>query len=51
MAFNGAPGTPGTAGTGVGGGLDLLPGGTATIDNTTVTGNHASTSDNDVHGP
>jgi hypothetical protein len=34
----------------VGGGLDLLPGGTAVIDNTTITGNTASTSDPDVSG-
>ena len=37
-------------GTGVGGGLNLVPGGSATIDDTTITGNHASTTDNDVHG-
>jgi hypothetical protein len=34
---------------GVGGGLDLLLG-TAVIDDTTITGNVASTSDNDVSG-
>jgi hypothetical protein len=33
---------------GVGGGINIV--GSATIDNTTITGNHASTSDNDVHG-
>jgi hypothetical protein len=35
---------------GVGGGLDLITGGTATIDNTTVAGNQATTSDNNVAG-
>ena len=40
----------GVAGVGVGGGLDLSTGGTAVIDNTTITGNTASTSDNDVSG-
>jgi hypothetical protein len=35
---------------GVGGGIDLAPGGTATIDDTTITGNDASTKDNDVSG-
>ena len=43
-------GVAGPAGTGVGGGLFLDPAGTATLANTTVSGNHASTSDNDVHG-
>ena len=46
----GKAGKAGTAGMGIGGGLDLIAGGHATIDNTTVTGNHASTSDNDVAG-
>ena len=49
-AFPGSPGTAGVSGVGVGGGLDLIPGGTAVIDDTTVTGNHASTNDNDVSG-
>ena len=43
-------GTAGVSGVGVGGGLDLLPGGTVVIDDTTITGNQASTSDNDVSG-
>ena len=49
-AFPGSPGAAGVAGVGVGGGLDLLPGGTVVIDNTTITGNTASTTDNDVSG-
>ena len=46
--------TGGTSGTvdplsvGVGGGIAII--GAATIDNTTITGNHASTNDNDVLG-
>jgi hypothetical protein len=43
-------GVAGPAGTGVGGGLFLDPAGSATLVNTTVSGNQASTSDNDVHG-
>ena len=50
LAFLGTAGTAGTAGAGIGGGLNLAPGGSATIDNTTIAGNHASTSDDDVHG-
>jgi hypothetical protein len=50
LAFPGEGGKAGAAGTGIGGGLNLAPGGGATIDDTTVTGNHASTTDNDVHG-
>ena len=46
----GNPGTAGLIGTGLGGGLDLEAGGTATIDNTTITGNTASTNDNNVDG-
>jgi hypothetical protein len=46
----GAPGTGGAAGQGLGGGLYLQSGGTVTIDDTTVTGNQASTSDPDVFG-
>jgi hypothetical protein len=46
----GVAGVAGPAGTGVGGGLFLDPAGTATVANTTVSGNQASTSDNDVHG-
>ena len=46
--------TPGSAGAtdlfsvGIGGGIATF--GTANIDNTTITGNHASTNDNDVDG-
>jgi hypothetical protein len=46
----GTAGTAAAAGSGIGGGLSLAPGGSATIDNTTITGNHASTIDDDVHG-
>jgi hypothetical protein len=45
--FGGAAGVPGV---GVGGGLDLILGGTVVIDDTTVTGNCASTNDNDMSG-
>jgi hypothetical protein len=48
MAFPGAAGSDGTAGPGTGGGLWLNSGGTATIADTSVTGNHASTSNNDT---
>jgi hypothetical protein len=50
MSFPGHFGTGGTTGIGVGGGLDLMTGGTVVIDNTTITGNNATTTDNDVHG-
>jgi hypothetical protein len=50
QAHPGTPGATGTAGLGVGGGLDLAPGGTATIDNTTISGNSASNTGNDVFG-
>ena len=46
----GTPGRPGLAGSGVGGGLDILTGGSAVIDNTTTSGNQATTSKNDVAG-
>src|SRR5262249_62280626 len=49
-AFPGATGVAGVSGAGVGGGLDLLPGGTAVIDDTAITGNTASTADSDVSG-
>jgi hypothetical protein len=49
-SFLGHFGTAGTPGTGVGGGLDLVTGGTVVIDNTTISGNSATTTDNDVHG-
>jgi hypothetical protein len=35
---------------GIGGGLDLVSGGKVTIDDTTISGNNATTSDNDVSG-
>jgi hypothetical protein len=38
------------SGPGIGGGLDLLTGGTVVIDNTTITANSATTSDNEVFG-
>ena len=46
----GTAGATALSGTGIGGGLDLLTGGTVVIDNTTITGNTAATSDNDVFG-
>ena len=49
-SFPSKPGTPGATGAGIGGGLYLVAGGKAVIDNTNTTGNHASTSDNDVFG-
>ena len=49
-SFLGHSGTAGTPGTGVGGGLDLITGGTVVIDNTTISGNSATTTDPDVHG-
>ena len=42
--WNGSPGV------GVGGGLDLIAVDTAVIDNTSISGNHASTIDDDVAG-
>ncbi len=42
--------TAGTAGQGIGGGLYLGTGGTATLKKTVVMGNHASTSNNDIYG-
>ena len=50
QAFPGIAGVAGVEGVGVGGGLDFFPGGDATIDNTNITGNNASTADNDVSG-
>jgi hypothetical protein len=50
MPFNGTAGAGGKIGSGLGSGMDLLTGGTATIDNTLISGNTAATHDNDVHG-
>ena len=47
-ATHGNPGTTDLFSVGIGGGLTTF--GTAVIDNTTITGNHASTNDNDVDG-
>ena len=49
-AFPGTPGASGLSGTGIGGGLNLLAGGTVVIDDTNITGNHATTSNDDVFG-
>jgi hypothetical protein len=46
----GNAGASALAGTGIGGGLDLLTGGTVVIDNTTITGNTSTTSNSDVFG-
>jgi hypothetical protein len=48
--FFGTPGTAGSAGTGTGGGLDLMATGTAKIDNTTIASHHASSTNDDVFG-
>ena len=50
LTHPGNAGATALSGTGIGGGLDLLTGGTVVIDNTTITGNTATTSDNDVFG-
>ncbi len=50
LANPGNAGATALSGTGIGGGLDLLTGGTVSIDNTTITGNTAATSNNDVIG-
>jgi hypothetical protein len=50
QSFPGNHGTAGFIGPGIGGGLNLESGGTAVIDNTTVTGNQASTSGDNVSG-
>src|SRR5262245_22286849 len=50
-ADGGAAGSAGSAGLGQGGGIYILPGGTVSVDLVTdITGNHASTSDDDVFG-
>jgi hypothetical protein len=46
----GSAGVTAQNGTGAGGGLDLVAGGIVLIDDTTVTGNTATTSDNNVFG-
>jgi len=50
LSHPGNPGATALSGAGIGGGLDLLIGGTVSIDNTTITGNTAATSNNDVFG-
>jgi hypothetical protein len=53
LAQGGDPGggaTAGTAGQGIGGGLDLATGSTATLKSTIVAGNRASTSNDDIFG-
>jgi hypothetical protein len=47
-ATQGTAGANGVSGAGIGGGLDRLTGSDATISNTNITGNNASTADNDV---
>jgi hypothetical protein len=47
---NGTAGRPGVAGMGIGGGLYLSSAGGATLDDTTVASNRASTSDPDIAG-
>jgi hypothetical protein len=50
-ADGGSAGDDGRAGEGRGGGVYVMPGGVACADpRTAVTGNHASTSDEDVFG-
>ena len=44
------PGAPGSPGSGLGGGLNLTSGGTPKIVNTNVTGNRASTTEDNIHG-
>jgi hypothetical protein len=46
----GITGSPGSSGHGIGGGLYTDTTGTAKVDNTNITGNHASTSNDDVFG-
>ena len=46
----GAGGVGGSAGVGTGGGLDLIPSGNVVLANANVTGNTASTNDNDIAG-
>ena len=50
MTQAGNAGAAALPGTGIGGGLDLFTGGTVVIDNTTITGNTAATSNNEVDG-
>ena len=48
MFVTGTPGIDGAPGVGIGGGLGRVPSSNTTIANTNITGNSASTSDNDV---
>ena len=50
LTHRGNDGAIALSGTGIGGGLYLFAGGTVVLDNTTITGNTATTSDNDVFG-
>ena len=50
QAIPGGFGIQGSNGAGNGGGLDLMPGGRVTIDDTNITGNNATTQGNDVFG-
>ena len=50
QTFPASSGTAGQPGTGIGGGLNLIAGGTVVIDDTMVTGNHATTNNDDVFG-
>jgi hypothetical protein len=50
QATTGNPGSPGASGKGIGGGLNLVSGGQAKLDNTTVATNQASTSNADIFG-
>ena len=50
LAHPGNRGSTALSGAGIGGGFYLATGGTVSIDNTTITGNSAATSNNDVFG-
>jgi hypothetical protein len=52
LGFTGKPGNANASSTGVGigGGITIITGGQVTIDNTTISGNTATTSNNDVNG-
>ena len=50
QSLAGTIGVFGLSGTGIGGGLDLIAGGTVVIDNTAINSNQATTSNPDVFG-